>query len=74
MLYPTKIVLKSLITRENYFSLEVLKLIGTLIKFIEPSLIIKKLLWWCKCSVFFLPDIRINMDHVLGIQHFGYAG
>ena len=25
-------------------------------------------------SCFFLPDIRINMDHVLGIQHFGYAG
>lgn len=35
MLYPTNMVLKSLITHENYFSVEVPKLIGTLMKFMN---------------------------------------
>lgn len=42
MLHPTNMVLKSLITHENYYSLEVFKLIGTIMKFIEPSNIMKK--------------------------------
>lgn len=44
------------------------KLIGTLIKFIEPSLILEKVVTVAQNFQFygFLPDIRINMDHVLG--------
>lgn len=70
MLYPTNMVLKSLITHENYFSLEALKLIGTLIKFIEHSNIVNKVVDVEQmCSFIDFCLIRIKMDHVLAIQY-----